>query len=112
VAAAEIERVIHTVAGVFEAAVVAEPDEFLGEVPAAFVIPTGERAGLEARILAACTESLADFKVPRTIIFVEAFPRATLNKVLKKDLRSSLTSPMHPSETEKRGAACLFTEKP
>jgi crotonobetaine/carnitine-CoA ligase len=90
VAAAEIERVIQTVAGVFEAAVVAKPHEFLGEVPAAFVIPAGEQPGLGERILATCRERLADFKVPREVIVVDAFPRSTLNKVSKKDLRARL----------------------
>ena len=92
VAAAEIERVIQGVAGVFEVAVVAKPDEFLSEVPAAFVIPVGEANGrtddLAERILAACRAQLADFKVPREVIFVPEFPRSTLNKVSKKDLRA------------------------
>jgi crotonobetaine/carnitine-CoA ligase len=90
VAAAEIERVIQTVAGVFETAVVAKPHDLLGEVPAAFVIPAGEQAGLHERILATCRERLADFKVPRDVIFVDELPRSTLNKVSKKDLRARL----------------------
>jgi crotonobetaine/carnitine-CoA ligase len=90
VAAAEIERVIQTVPGVFETAVVGKPHDLLGEVPAAFVIPAGERADLPERILATCRERLADFKVPREVIVVDAFPRSTLNKVSKKDLRARL----------------------
>lgn len=90
VAAAEIERVIHTVPGVFEVAVVGRSDELLGEVPVAFVIPAAPHDGLAATILAACRERLADFKVPRDIHFVETFPRSTLNKISKKDLRAWL----------------------
>lgn len=90
VAAAEIERVIQTVGGVFESAVVAMKDELLGEVAAAFVIPAGEPGDLGNRILAACREQLADFKVPREVILLRAFPRATLTKVSKKDLRAWL----------------------
>jgi crotonobetaine/carnitine-CoA ligase len=92
VAAAEIERVIQAVAGVFEVAVVAQPHALLGDVPAAFVIPEGDPRGLDQAILAACRAQLADFKVPRAVIFVAEFPRSTLNKVSKKDLRARLAT--------------------
>ena len=92
VAAAEIERVIQTVPGVFEVAVVAKPDEFLSEVPAAFVIPAGEPGDLRERILAACREQLADFKLPREVVFVPELPRSVLNKVSKKELRARLVA--------------------
>ena len=88
VAAAEIERVIQAVDGVFEVAVVAKPHELLGDVPAAFVIPAGEPRDLAERILARCREQLADFKVPREVILVAELPRSTPNKVSKKDLRA------------------------
>jgi carnitine-CoA ligase len=90
VAAAEIERVIQAVAGVFEVAVVAKPHDLLGEVPAAFVIASGVQPGLADRILSACRGHLADFKVPREVIVVDELPRSTLNKVSKKDLRARL----------------------
>lgn len=88
VAAAEIERVIQSVTGVFEVAVVARPHDLLGEVPAAFVIPAGVQTDLADRILSACRAHLADFKVPREVIVVDELPRSTLNKVSKKDLRA------------------------
>lgn len=90
VAAAEVERVIQQVPGVFESAVVGKPHDLLGEVPVVFVIPSGDPGDLADRILAACRQHLADFKVPREVLFVDAFPRATLNKVSKKDLRARL----------------------
>ena len=90
VAAAEIERVIASVAGVLEAAVVGKPDEFLGEVPVAFVIAADGSVDIETRVLAACSDRLADFKVPRAVLLVAELPRSTLNKVSKKDLRAAL----------------------
>lgn len=90
VGAAEIERVILAVPGVFEVAVVGRPHDLLGEVPVAFVVPAGDVDGLADRIVAACQGQLADFKVPRDILFVDAFPRSVLNKVSKKDLRARL----------------------
>ncbi len=90
VAAAEIERVIHAVPGVFEAAVVGRPHDLLGDVPVAFVVASEHADDLAERILAACRQQLSDFKVPRDIVFVESLPRSVLNKVSKKDLRARL----------------------
>jgi crotonobetaine/carnitine-CoA ligase len=89
VAASEIEQVIITVSGVRETAVVAKRHPMLDEVPVAFVIPQAGVAAdeLEARVLAACRASLADFKVPCEIRMVDEMPRSTLEKVAKAELR-------------------------
>ena len=95
VAASEIERVILTVAGVAEAAVVGAPDPMRDEVPVAFVVARPDaaaRTNLADAILAACRRELADFKVPREIRIVEDLPRATLEKVAKHELRRLLQS--------------------
>jgi crotonobetaine/carnitine-CoA ligase len=94
VAASEIEQVIAVVPGVREAAVVAKKHPMLDEVPVVFIIPHGgiERAppDLHDKVMAACRNSLADFKVPREIRFVEEMPRSTLEKVAKAELRKLL----------------------
>jgi crotonobetaine/carnitine-CoA ligase len=89
VAAPEIERVLVSVPDVVEAAVVAQPDRLLDEVPVAFVIarPGADHAALREQALALCRQMLADFKVPRRIYFVDELPRATLDKVAKAPLR-------------------------
>jgi crotonobetaine/carnitine-CoA ligase len=98
VSASEIERVIAGVAGVAEVAVVAKPHDFLSEVPAAFVriaedAPASTRETMTIAIESACIGSLADFKRPREIIFVEEFPRANLNKIAKAKLRAQFAAP-------------------
>ena len=94
VAASEIEQVISVVPGVREAAVVAKKHPMLDEVPVVFIIPQAgvERApaDLQDRVMAACRTSLADFKVPREIRFVDEMPRSTLEKVAKAELRKML----------------------
>ena len=91
VAASEIEQVIAVVAGVREAAVVAKKHPMLDEVPVVFIIPHGGVAGaapdLHDRVMAACRNGLADFKVPREIRLVDDMPRSTLEKVAKAELR-------------------------
>lgn len=100
VAAAEVERVVATVPGVREVAVVAKPDRMLGDVPVAFVIADGAAPGdLPAEIDRVCAELLSDFKRPRQIHLVPEFPRATLNKVAKAKLRHWLLEP--PAEARK-----------
>jgi crotonobetaine/carnitine-CoA ligase len=95
VAASEVERVIATVPGVYETAVVAQKHRMLDEVPVAFVIPApgvpaAQHEALVAGILAVCREKLADFKVPRTVFIVSEMPRSTLEKVHKAELRNRL----------------------
>jgi len=94
VAASEIEQVIAVVPGVREAAVVGKKHPMLDEVPVVFIIPVGgvERAppDLQDTVMAACRKSLADFKVPKEIRFVDEMPRSTLEKVAKAELRKLL----------------------
>lgn len=91
VAASEIEQAIARIPGVAEVAVVAMPHAMLDEVPAAFVIPAADAPDdLAARINAACAQSLAAFKRPRLVRLVDSFPRSTLEKVAKAELRQLL----------------------
>ena len=98
VAASEIERVINTVPGVYECAVVARKHRMLDEVPVVFVLPAagllqttpGAAADLVARITAACSTQLADFKRPHELRLVSELPRSTLEKVAKAELRRQL----------------------
>ncbi len=93
VSAAEVERVIATVPGVRESAVVAAPDPMLDEVPVAFVIAWQSDEALPDAVITACGEQLAAFKVPREVIVVSELPRVTLGKIDKKSLRAWLAGP-------------------
>ena len=89
VAASEIERVVQSVPGVAELAVVGRPDKMLDEVPVVFVrAPEEGFAELTEAIKAACEDQLADFKRPREVIRVDDFPRSTIDKISKKELRA------------------------
>ncbi len=90
VSAREVEERIAGVAGVAQVAVVGKKHEFLDQVVVAFVITAPgapDEATLEANVIAACKETLADFKVPRAVYVVEEFPLGTLDKLLKNKLR-------------------------
>ncbi len=82
---AEIERVLSGLPGIVEVCVVGVHDEQWGEVPV--VVVFGVTTSDE--ILHACRRSLADYKLPRYLVFVDApFPRNMSGKVLKRNLKS------------------------
>ncbi len=92
VAALEVERVIGTVRGVREVAVVGAPDAMLDEIPIAFVLVDSalgaeDRLAVRQQIDLACQSELSSFKVPREVYVVDEFPRVTLDKVAKAELR-------------------------
>ncbi|HXZ64906.1 MAG TPA: FadD3 family acyl-CoA ligase [Streptosporangiaceae bacterium] len=85
---AEVEQLITRHPAVSEAAVVGVPDDRLGEVCRAYVIP---RPGAEidpAEIVEFCRDRLANFKVPREVVIVSELPRNAAGKVLKYVLRA------------------------
>jgi fatty-acyl-CoA synthase len=88
---AEVERVIHALPEVREAAVVGMPDRKKGEVVAAFVLLKDGAQLTEEALLAAIRDRIALFKLPKKIVFVEDFPRNSAGKILKKELKERLS---------------------
>ncbi len=92
VAESEIERVVMTAGGIIECAVVGKPHPMLDEVAVAYVLTMGPQPDIVERVIAACKAKLADFKVPREVHVIEEFPRVTLGKIDKKELRRRLAA--------------------
>ncbi len=84
---AEIENLMTMHPDVAAAAVVGVPDERLGEVGYAFVIPTTGTSPSEDGILTWCRAEMANYKCPRHVTFVDEFPLNASGKVLKYELR-------------------------
>jgi crotonobetaine/carnitine-CoA ligase len=90
VSSKEVEDLCRTVAGVGEVAIVGRSHPMLDVVPVAFVIKGAnapDDAELEASVIDLCKKNLSDFKVPRAVYFVDDYPRATLDKIAKNQLR-------------------------
>jgi long-chain acyl-CoA synthetase len=83
----EIEEIIYQFPGIKEAAVIGVPDARRGEQPLAFVSTAEDRQVDEKALLAFVRERLADYKVPRRVVFMPALPRNATGKVLKTALR-------------------------
>jgi acyl-CoA synthetase (AMP-forming)/AMP-acid ligase II len=84
---AEVEQVLARIDGIAESAVIGVPDARLGEVGRAFVVARPGCALEAGSILAYCKERLANYKVPRQVVTVDALPRNASGKVLKRELR-------------------------
>ncbi len=84
---AEVEQVLMTHPSIGEVAVVGVPDERLGEVGAAFVVARPGATVDKDELVAWARERLANFKVPRHVVAVDALPRNPSGKVLKYELR-------------------------
>ncbi|MDE2384528.1 MAG: AMP-binding protein [Alphaproteobacteria bacterium] len=83
----EIEEKIDAMPGVVESAVIGLPHADFGEAVTAVVVPRKGAALDGAAMIAELRVSLAAFKVPKSIHFVEELPRNTMGKVQKKVLR-------------------------
>jgi len=83
----EIEEVIYQYPGVKEAAVIGVPDARKGEQPVAFVTAAEGQILHEKAILQHVRNKLADYKVPKKVVFLPGLPRNAAGKVLKTALR-------------------------
>jgi acyl-CoA synthetase (AMP-forming)/AMP-acid ligase II len=89
---AEVEGMLLAHPWVGQVAVVGVPDERLGEVGMAFVVPRpGEKVDPE-ELMGWARERMANYKVPRSVKVVEALPLNASGKVLKHLLRDQATA--------------------
>jgi acyl-CoA synthetase (AMP-forming)/AMP-acid ligase II len=84
---AEVEQALARLDGVAESAVIGVSDARLGEVGRAYVVTRPGHALDEAQVLAFCRERLANYKVPRQVVFRADLPRNPSGKPLKRLLR-------------------------
>jgi acyl-CoA synthetase (AMP-forming)/AMP-acid ligase II len=103
---AEIENLLLAMDEIARVAVVGAPDERLGEVGAAFVVPRADADLEPADVIAFARTNIANFKVPRYVVMVDALPVNASGKVVKYELRerarelaSKQTAPDAPAAT-------------
>ena len=83
----EVEEILYQFPGVKEASVIGVPDARKGEQPLAFIAANEGAAVDERALLQFARGKLADYKVPRRVVFLEALPRNATGKILKTALR-------------------------
>jgi O-succinylbenzoic acid--CoA ligase len=86
VAPAEVEAVLLDHPEVEEAGVAGRPDDDLGQVAVAFVVPRPGRTPSPEALRRFCRERLAGYKTPRTVTVCRELPRNALGKLLRDRL--------------------------
>ncbi len=85
---AEVERVLVSHPAVSEAAVIGVPHEQWGEVGKAFVVIKDATQIADNEIIDYCQSKLAKFKVPKSIVFLDALPKNDTGKINRQELKN------------------------
>jgi acyl-CoA synthetase (AMP-forming)/AMP-acid ligase II len=86
VSSIEVEDVLNSHPTVREVAVIGIPDEKWGELVTGLVVTDGSEVSAQA-LIEHCRQSLAGYKCPKRIEFVESLPRTATGKLQKFKLR-------------------------
>ncbi|MGI1661324.1 AMP-binding protein [Palleronia sp. KMU-117] len=88
----EVEAALARMEAVLEAAVVAIPDARSGEAVRAYVVKNPDHPGELTKddIQRHCRTLLADYKVPKSVVFRDALPKSPIGKILRKDLKAEV----------------------
>jgi len=86
----EIEEVLHNHEKVEAAAVIGMKDEQSGERPVAYVIKKDDVELSEKELKKYLREHLANYKLPRDIIFRSEMPMTATGKILKRELKAEV----------------------
>ena len=82
----EIEDVASMLPGVAESACIGVPDEKTGEAIKLFIVKSRPELTLE-EVQAHCRKNLTGYKNPRQVVFLDALPKSTVGKILRRELR-------------------------
>jgi fatty-acyl-CoA synthase len=89
---AEVENVLYQCPAIAEAAVIAVPSDRWGEVGRAIVVKKPDANLSEETLLDFCAARLARYKLPHSVLFIDALPRNATGKVHKPTLRERYRS--------------------
>jgi acyl-CoA synthetase (AMP-forming)/AMP-acid ligase II len=89
---AEVENLLFAHEGIAAAAVIGVPDERMGEIGMAFVVPVPGATLASDALVAWSRENMANYKVPRHFEIVDELPSNASGKVLKFELRERAKS--------------------
>ncbi len=84
----EVENIISAVPGVREVAVIGVPDPRWSEAVTAIVSRESGSDVTEEAIIDACRSTIASYKKPQRVLFVDDLPKTPSGKVLRRALRS------------------------
>ena len=88
----EIESVLYRHPAVLEAAVIGLPDEEWGEVVSAVIVTRPGQTLTGQELVDFCRISLAGYKKPKKVFFLDELPKNPSGKILKRVLRENLAN--------------------
>lgn len=95
IAPAELEALLLGHPKVMDAAVIGVLDEDKQEIPKAFVVAAPDSELTAEEVMAYVTEHVAPYKKVRRVEFIDAIPKSSSGKILRKDLRARDHAPVH-----------------
>ncbi|CVK20510.1 2-succinylbenzoate--CoA ligase [Sporomusa sphaeroides DSM 2875] len=111
----EVDEILYQLAEIELAAAVGVPDDLFGEEIVAFVqLRPGFQLNAE-RVLKHCKAYLADFKIPKQILFIEDFPKGANGKIQRRRLAglySRLTAASAAEAGNEDAAVSQYRQKP
>jgi long-chain acyl-CoA synthetase len=84
----EIEAVASACPGVAECACIGVADEKTGEAVKLFAVKAPGATLTADELIAHCRKELTAYKVPKIVVFVDALPKSTVGKILRRELRT------------------------
>jgi long-chain acyl-CoA synthetase len=72
---------------VLEVCTIGVPDAYRGETVKTFVVVRPGQALTEQEVKDFCRQTLAAYKVPKIVEFLDALPKSAVGKILRRELR-------------------------
>jgi fatty-acyl-CoA synthase len=88
----EIENVLYKHPSVHMCAIIGVPDPKWGEVGKACVVLKPGTQATQEELISFLSKHLARYKVPNSVVFLNALPLSGMGKILKRELREQFTS--------------------
>ncbi|KAG4188259.1 hypothetical protein ERO13_A08G152400v2 [Gossypium hirsutum] len=92
IAPADLEAVLISHPEILDAAVTSAADEVCGEIPVAFVVRRHGCTLTKGAVIDFVANQVAPYKKVRRVVFTESIPKSAAGKILRKELKSFISS--------------------
>lgn len=83
----EIDELLMTHPKILEVCTIGVPDPYRGENVKTFVVVKPGQTMTEEEVTSFCRQTLAAYKIPKMVEFLEALPKSAVGKILRRELR-------------------------
>jgi long-chain acyl-CoA synthetase len=83
----EVDGVLFAHPKILEACTIGVPDEYRGETVKSYIVLKAGETAEAGEIIAHCRETLAAYKVPKIVEFIDELPKSAVGKVLRRELK-------------------------